>query len=51
MTTNQKNLLIRLVIRPFGLTMTDEDANRVRDRVYTAVHQGSAQQWSRDMPS
>jgi phenylalanyl-tRNA synthetase alpha chain len=46
MTTDQKNVLIRLVIRPFGRTMTVRDANRLRDRVYGAIHQGSVQQWS-----
>jgi phenylalanyl-tRNA synthetase alpha chain len=46
MIAGQKNLLIRLVIRPFGHTMTDEYANRIRDRVYGAIHQGSANQWS-----
>ena len=41
-----QTLCFRLVIRPFGHTMTPEYANRIRDRVYRAIHLGSAKQWS-----
>jgi phenylalanyl-tRNA synthetase alpha chain len=42
----QKNLLIRLVLRPLGTTLSDPEANVLRDRVYAALHQGSVHQWA-----
>ncbi len=36
----QVNLLIRMVLRALDRTMTDRDANRLRDRIYGALHQG-----------
>ena len=42
----QKNLLVRLVVRDHERTMTAADANRLRDRVYAALHQGTAHQWA-----
>jgi phenylalanyl-tRNA synthetase alpha chain len=46
MAGDQKNVLVRLVIRPFKHTLTDADANAIRDRVYAAVHQGSVDDWA-----
>ncbi len=46
MTDTQKNVLVRLVIRPFDRTLTDAEANRLRDRVYEAIHEGTAAQWA-----
>ena len=42
----QKNLLVRVVLRHLERTLTDEEANRLRDRIYAALHQGSAHQWA-----
>jgi phenylalanyl-tRNA synthetase alpha chain len=42
----QKNLLVRIVLRPLDRTLTDEEANDLRDRIYAALHQGSARQWA-----
>ncbi len=42
----QKNVLLRLVIRDPVRTLTDAEANRLRDEVYAAVHEGSAWQWA-----
>jgi len=42
----QKNVLLRLVIRHPARTLTAEEANRVRDAVYAAVHEGTAWQWA-----
>jgi phenylalanyl-tRNA synthetase alpha chain len=42
----QKNALVRLVLRHPTRTLTAEEANRVRDEIYAAVHQGSAHQWA-----
>jgi len=46
MVATQKNVLVRLVIRPFDRTLTDAEANGLRDRVYEVIHQGSAGQWA-----
>ena len=42
----QKNLLVRVVLRPLGATLSDQAANILRDRVYAALHQGDAHQWA-----
>lgn len=42
----QKNVLLRLVIRHPSRTLTADEANRVRDAVYAAVHEGDAWQWA-----
>lgn len=36
----QANALIRLVLRPLTRTLTDPQANRIRDDVYLALHEG-----------
>ncbi|TDO49365.1 phenylalanyl-tRNA synthetase alpha chain [Kribbella sp. VKM Ac-2527] len=40
LTPGQRNVLIRLVLRPIDRTLTDAQANELRDRVYTALHEG-----------
>ncbi|MDQ3897841.1 MAG: hypothetical protein M3326_11485 [Actinomycetota bacterium] len=42
----QKNVLVRLDLRPLDRTLTDAEANALRDDVYEAIHQGSAGQWA-----
>ena len=42
----QKNVLVRLELRPLDRTLTDDEANRVRDEVYHVIHQGAAGQWA-----
>jgi phenylalanyl-tRNA synthetase alpha chain len=42
----QKNLLVRIVLRPLDRTLTDEHANDLRDRIYGAIHQGSGREWA-----
>ncbi|MCP2164279.1 PheS-related mystery ligase SrmL [Goodfellowiella coeruleoviolacea] len=39
--TDQKNLLVRITLRHLHRTLSDQDANAMRDRVHAAVHQGS----------
>ena len=46
MKDTQKNVLVRLVIRPSDRTLTDAEADRVGGRVYEAIHQGSTGQWA-----
>jgi phenylalanyl-tRNA synthetase alpha chain len=42
----QENVLLRVVLRAHGRTLTDAEANALRDAVYAAVHQGSAWSWA-----
>lgn len=37
---HQVNALVRIVFRPLHRTLTDQETNSLRDRVYLAVHQG-----------
>lgn len=46
MIDTQKNVLVRLVIRPFDRTLTDADANGLRDLVYEAIHEGTTGHWA-----
>jgi phenylalanyl-tRNA synthetase alpha chain len=43
---DQKNLLIRVVLRHFDKTLSNHEANVVRDRIYAALHQGTTEQWA-----
>ena len=42
----QDNVLLRLVLRPLDRTLTDAEANEVRDRVYAALHEGPHHEWA-----
>jgi phenylalanyl-tRNA synthetase alpha chain len=42
----QENVLLRLVLRPLDRTLTDAEANAVRDRVYAALHEGPHHEWA-----
>jgi phenylalanyl-tRNA synthetase alpha chain len=43
----QRNLLVRVVLRDLDKTLTSEEANALRDRIYRALHQGTEYQWAR----
>ncbi|MFE1316087.1 hypothetical protein [Kitasatospora phosalacinea] len=43
---DQHNLLVKVVLRDLHRTLTDADANTLRDRVYAALHQGTVHQWA-----
>lgn len=43
---DQRNLLVRLVLRALDRTLTDAEANLLRDRVYAALHEGTATEWA-----
>jgi phenylalanyl-tRNA synthetase alpha chain len=45
LTPGQKNVLVRLTLRALTRTLTDAEANRLRDEVYAALHQGSRHEW------
>lgn len=40
MSTNQVNALLRITLRPLTATLTDREANQIRDTIYLAIHQG-----------
>jgi len=42
----QKNVLVRLVLRHPTRTLTAEEANRTRDDVYAAIHEGDVYEWA-----
>jgi phenylalanyl-tRNA synthetase alpha chain len=44
MDRRHKNLLVRVVLRHLERTLTDAEANALRDRIYRAVHVGDAQE-------
>jgi phenylalanyl-tRNA synthetase alpha chain len=44
MHEGQVNLLVRVVLRPLDRTLTDEEANRLRDRIYISLHRGARRQ-------
>ncbi|MEZ4339970.1 MAG: hypothetical protein R3B82_25390 [Sandaracinaceae bacterium] len=46
MREGQKNVLLRVTIRHPTRTLVDAEANRLRDRIYAAVHEGTAHQWA-----
>ncbi len=41
-----RNLLVRVVLRHLERSLTDDEANALRDRIYAAVHQGTRHQWA-----
>jgi phenylalanyl-tRNA synthetase alpha chain len=43
---DQKNVLVRVVLGHLERTLTDEEANRMPDRIYAALHRGGAQRWA-----
>lgn len=48
---DQKNLLIRVVLRHVDKTLLNQEANVLRDRIYAALHQGTTQQWATITPA
>jgi phenylalanyl-tRNA synthetase alpha chain len=45
---DQKNVLLRIVVRDLGRTLTHAEANEIRDAVYAAVHEGPMTEWASD---
>jgi phenylalanyl-tRNA synthetase alpha chain len=39
-------VLVRVVLRHLERTLTDGEANSLRDRIYAAVHQGTRHEWA-----
>lgn len=47
MRPDQKNILLRVVLRHPSRTLTADQANELRDRLYAGLHAGSAHEWAR----
>jgi phenylalanyl-tRNA synthetase alpha chain len=43
----QDNLLVRVLLRDLDRTLTAAEANRLRDRIYAGLHEGTAHEWAR----
>jgi phenylalanyl-tRNA synthetase alpha chain len=48
--TGQDNVLVRIVLRDLDRTLTADEANVLRDRVYAALHEGDVHQWAATGP-
>jgi phenylalanyl-tRNA synthetase alpha chain len=46
----QKNVLLRVVLRDLERTLTDAEANALRDRIYAALHRGKVYEWALGRP-
>jgi len=46
MMPDQKNVLLRVVLRDLTRTLTHTEANEMRDAIYAVVHEGSATEWA-----
>jgi hypothetical protein len=42
----QKSMLVRVVLRDLERTLTDDDANRLRDLIYAAIYEGTIWMWA-----
>jgi phenylalanyl-tRNA synthetase alpha chain len=50
MKPEQKNVVVRITLRAVGRTLTDPEANRLRDAVYAALHEGTRAEWACGKP-
>jgi phenylalanyl-tRNA synthetase alpha chain len=50
MRGDQKNVVVRITLRAVGRTLTDAEANRLRDEVYAAIHEGARAEWACGVP-
>jgi phenylalanyl-tRNA synthetase alpha chain len=46
----QKNLLVRVVLRDLERTLSTDEANTLRDRIYAALHRGTVHHWAAEVP-
>jgi phenylalanyl-tRNA synthetase alpha chain len=45
-TPQQVNVLVRVTLRDLDRTLTSDEANILRDRIYAVLHEGSVHQWA-----
>jgi phenylalanyl-tRNA synthetase alpha chain len=50
MAASHKNVVLRITLRAVGRTLTDAEANRLRDLVYAAIHEGARAEWACGAP-
>lgn len=50
MVPEQHNVLVRVVLRSLDRTLTADDANRLRDRIYARIHAGTVHHWACGRP-
>ncbi len=43
---SQKNALVRVTLRALDRTLTHDECNHLRDRVYRALHRGTRSEWA-----
>jgi phenylalanyl-tRNA synthetase alpha chain len=48
--SGQHNVLVRVVLRALDRTLTSDEANRLRDRIYANLHEGTVHHWARGKP-
>ena len=46
MTPDQKNVLLRVVLRDLSRTLTHGEATELRDAISAAVHEGAVSEWA-----
>ena len=46
----QKNILLRVILRDLGRTLTTEECNQYRDIIYAALHKGTEWHWASKEP-
>jgi phenylalanyl-tRNA synthetase alpha chain len=46
MSSSQKNVLVRVVIRDLDRTLTATEGNQLRDEIYAAIHEGLIKSWA-----
>ncbi|HEV2361356.1 MAG TPA: hypothetical protein VGS21_06625 [Acidimicrobiales bacterium] len=51
MSEGQQNVLVRVLLRHLDRSLTNDEANTIRDRIYAALHEGSVWQWAGSRPS
>jgi len=51
MREGQKNVLVRVVLSAHDRTLTRDEANRLRDEVYAALHEGDVHVWACGPPA
>ncbi|HEY8945604.1 MAG TPA: hypothetical protein VIM73_15150, partial [Polyangiaceae bacterium] len=42
----QRNVLVRVLLRAYDRTLTTEECNQLRDRIYAALHRGERSEWT-----
>ena len=48
---HQKNVLVRVTLRALDRSLTHDECNALRDRIYAAVHEGTEKEWATSSPA